>query len=473
MVVLWRRDPDFARAIEAVGAVFIAGQPDTPEILAQAGVVRAITILALSGDDQLNLHAALLARDANSTIRIVLRQFNRRLARKIEQNLPDCSVVSLAWESAATYAAAALDPSCFRGLQFPEPDGPLTGFATRIAENCGVGDFTVAEAEQTLSARIVAIEGEAAISRDEVIAPQEELTVYGDLGKLQRSAPSTLVVRTRATIARRLRHLRRRRERSRLNPILVRLALAALVVFAAGIAYFRTVFHDTWLDAAYFVVATMTTTGYGDITPNRHDKIEIIAAMLLMLSGTALTGLFIAFGASLLTRVQWVTLQGLRPVHRRGHIIVCGAGNIGSGVIELLLTLGKRLVVIEQTPDTAIVELAQERRFDLLTGDASRDETLDLCNIRCGAQHNRPDQCRHAQSRNRSRCAGAQSDNAGGVAHRRTKFCRVDRAPLRVSDDVLGRGIGGAGFRRLVAVCRLARPGRLCRPRIWARRIYG
>ena len=138
VVVLWRRDPDFARAVETVGAVFIAGQPDTPETLAQAGVARAITILALSGDDQLNLHAALLARDANPGIRIVLRQFNRRLARKIEQNLPDCSVVSLAWHSAATYAAAALDACCFRGLQFPEPDGPLTGFATRIAENCGV-----------------------------------------------------------------------------------------------------------------------------------------------------------------------------------------------------------------------------------------------------------------------------------------------------------------------------------------------
>jgi voltage-gated potassium channel Kch len=387
VVVLWRRDPDFARAVETVGAVFIAGQPDTPETLAQAGVARAITILAISGDDQLNLHAALLARDANPGIRVVLRQFNRRLARKIEQNLPDCSVVSLAWHSAATYAAAALDAYCFRGLQFPEPDGPLTGFATRIAENCGVAEFTVAEAEKALSARIVAVDAETIIVRDAIIAPHAELAVYGDLSKLQRSAPSTPVARTRATMGRRLRSLRRgQRPRSpRLNPILVRLALAAFAVFAAGLAYFRTVFGDTWLDAAYFVIATMTTTGYGDITPNRHDKIEIIAAMLLMLSGTALTGLFIAFGASLLTRVQWVTLQGLRPVHRRGHIIVCGAGSIGSGVIELLLALGKRLVVIEQTPDTAIVELAQERRFDLLTGDASRDETLDLCNI--GAAH--------------------------------------------------------------------------------------
>jgi Trk K+ transport system NAD-binding subunit len=107
--------------------------------------------------------------------------------------------------------------------------------------------------------------------------------------------------------------------------------------------------------------------------------------MLLMLSGITLTGLFIAFGASLLTRVQWVTIQGLRPVHRRGHIVVCGAGSIGAGVIDLLLTLDKRLVVIELAPDAALVEWAREQHFDLLTGDASRDSTLDLCNL--GAAH--------------------------------------------------------------------------------------
>jgi Trk K+ transport system NAD-binding subunit len=387
VVVLWRRDPDFARAVEAVGAVFIAGQPDTPEALDHAGVTRAITILALSRDDQLNLHAALLARDINPKIRIVLRQFNRRLARKIEQNLPDCSVLSLAWHSAATYAAAALDPSCFRGLQFPDLDGPLTGFATRVAEHCGVAGYTVAEAEQVLSARIVAVAGKISVDADAVIAADAELVVYGDLGRLMRSAPSAALPRARAALGYRLRALRRgeRLRRPKMNPILVRLAVAALVVFAAGVVYFHWVFRDSWLDTAYFVIATMTTTGYGDITPNRKDPVEIVAAMLLMLAGTTLTGLFIAFGASLLTRVHWVTMQGLRPLHRRGHIIVCGAGSIGSGVIELLLALGKRLVVIEQNPEPAIVELARERRFDLLTGDASRDETLDLCNI--GAAH--------------------------------------------------------------------------------------
>ena len=386
VVVLWRRDPEVARAVKSIGAEFVAAaRPDSAEGLNGAGVQHAVSILALSPDDQLNLHAALLARDANVRIRIVLRQFNRTLGHKIEQNLPNCSVLSLAWHSAATYAAAALDPSCFRGLQFPEPDGPLTGFATRIAGNCGAAGTTVAQAERLLSARILAVDGKTDLDRDMVIASRAELVVYGAISRLESSAARPPVVRTRRGLGRRLRTLwdPSRRQPPRLNPILVRLAAAALVIFLLGTWHFHSAFG--WLDAVYFVVTTMTTTGYGDLSPDPHNPIDIIAAMLLMLSGITLTGLFIAFGASLLTRVHWVTMQGLRPVHRRGHIIVCGAGSIGSGAIDLLLALGKRLVVVEISPDSSLVEQAREQSFDLLTGDASRDATLDLCNL--GAAH--------------------------------------------------------------------------------------
>jgi Trk K+ transport system NAD-binding subunit len=358
-------------------------RPDSTEALDRAGVRHAVTILALSPDDQVNLHAALLARDANPRIRIVLRQFNRTLAHKIEQNLPNCSVLSLAWHSAATYAAAGIDPSCFRGLQFPERDGPLTGFATRVAESCGVGGETVGDAERALGARVLAVDGKTAPARDTVLAGRAELVVYGNVAKLQSGAQRRPAVRTHPALGRRLGSLlhRGRHYPPRLNPILVRLALAASVVFLLGTWYFHAVFKGGWLDAVYFVVATVTTTGYGDLTPSRSNPDDIVAAMLLMLSGTIITGLFIAFGASLLTRVHWVRMQGLRPVHRRGHIVVCGAGSIGSEVIDLLLALGKHLVVVEVTPDTAIVERAREQRFDLLTGDASRDATLDLCNL--------------------------------------------------------------------------------------------
>src|ERR1700751_3162417 len=176
VVVLWRRDPDLARAVESIGAVFItAARPDSGEGLDRAGVRDAVTILALSPDDHLNLHAALLARDLNPRIRIVLRQFNRTLGHKIEQNLPNCSVLSLAWHSAATYAASALDPTCFRGLQFPEPHGPLTGVATRLAADHRVVGKTVAEAEEALGARIIAVDEGIEIAPDATITDAARL----------------------------------------------------------------------------------------------------------------------------------------------------------------------------------------------------------------------------------------------------------------------------------------------------------
>src|SRR5260370_961124 len=205
VVVLWRRAPAFARAVEGIGAVYIAARPDSVEGLDRAGVNRAVTILALSPDDQLNLHTALLARDVNPRIRIVLRQFNRTLAHKIEQNLPDCSVLSLAWHSAATYPAPPIHPFSFPPLQFPQPS---------------------------------------------------------------------------------------------LHPIPARLPQAALASFRAAICHFYAVSGGAWHGSVYFLVTTMTTTGYGDLPPRRSEPIEVVAAMLLMLSGITLTGLFIAFGAS-------------------------------------------------------------------------------------------------------------------------------------------------------------------------------
>jgi Trk K+ transport system NAD-binding subunit len=387
VVVLWSADSEFAALAAAAGAEFVAGRPESRGGLEAARVNEAVSILALSRDEQLNLQVALRARDANPRIRIVLRQFNRTLAAKIEQNLENCSVLSLAWHSAATYAAAALVPSCLRGLQFPERDGPLTGFASYIADRADVAGHTVAEVEAAFGTRIVAVDGITGISPNDAVAPGARLIVYAALNRLVVAAPRPRPARQRWRLLARLggevRHLGSRLPRS--DPYLARLAAAAILLFVVGAWHFHRSFHSDWLTAAYFVLTTMTTTGYGDIAPNHDNPVDVGMAMALMLLGTVFTGVFIAAVAARLTRAQWVRMQGLRPISRRGHIIVCGCGSIGTGVVDLLLGMGLPLVVVEQNPDAALVERARDGGFDLLTGDASRDDTLDLCNL--GAAH--------------------------------------------------------------------------------------
>ena len=136
-------------------------------------------------------------------------------------------------------------------------------------------------------------------------------------------------------------------------------------------------------------------------------------------------------------------MQGLRLVHSGSaeHIIVlCGAGSIGAGVIELLLGFGKPAGPWSngETLDAGDGRARRSRcGFDLLTGDASRDDP-----------HARP-----VQSRSRARslialtnvdtlnleiALGAprrpQSQHADRAAHRgRPASPRRSRASFRFS----------------------------------------
>jgi Trk K+ transport system NAD-binding subunit len=382
-------------------------------------------LVAVSQNDRLNLRVALAARDIDDQVQITLRQFNPLLGHKIQEGLQyKCVAISPAAHAAATYAAAAVDPGCTYAMPFPtletmvsriafrrqyahestsfrhEAAAGLFGFSERTAEQFGIAGALIPQAESRIAARIVGVNGKLPYlcagdesNNDEELlarplAADDRLVAFGAVHDLRDSWPEKphwpeAYGARRFAIAWRDVIIGLRRT----EPILRTVLLTSFAFCLAFVAFFTFAMHLNPLVALYFVITTMTTVGYGDITPcngcqhafNWRTDLPLIVAMFTMLTGLLSFAVVTATVTSALNSAQGRRLQGLRRINRNGHIIVCGSGNVGSLVIDYLREMGEQVVVIERDPDALLVELARDQKIDLLTGDATNDETIAYC----------------------------------------------------------------------------------------------
>jgi voltage-gated potassium channel Kch len=383
--VVWMLDAEHQAVFRSLGASVSVFAPDSDAALLQAGVADASSILTLSPDDGLNLSVALRARLLNPHIRVVLRQADTMLGRKLEQNLADCTVFSLAAHAAATYAGAALDQSCLFAIRFPESDGPLVGFTQGTAAALDIENLQVAEAEQRLRARIVSIGDSEDPPAGAVLGADDWVTLFAPIVERASAAPRalpTLRPKKASTIGKKPPVTRLIDAFGRINPILRTLVVGAATFFLLSFCFFHFALGKTWTAAAFYVVETMTNVGYGEVdVVTKRGPLITGAAIAAMLGGIVFTSIFIGYVSSAVTRAQWIALQGLRRIRGRDHIVICGAGKVGAAVINLLALAGKHVVIVEPNPGADLVRKAREPAVDLLTGDARGDSALDLCDI--------------------------------------------------------------------------------------------
>ena len=147
-----------------------------------------------------------------------------------------------------------------------------------------------------------------------------------------------------------------------------------------SVVVFRYGMGLSLIDAIYFMVTTLTTTGYGDISVKDQAVWLKVYCSLMMLLGSAT----IATVYSLIT--DWIVTARVRqllggvPVPESGHVLVAGLGNVGFRVVEELRKAGAQVVVLERNRESPFVG-GMEQGVPVVIGDARLVSVLEQAKV--------------------------------------------------------------------------------------------
>jgi voltage-gated potassium channel len=167
------------------------------------------------------------------------------------------------------------------------------------------------------------------------------------------------------------------------------LIAVGLLVIVVSLVYFdRGSYTDSWdknvtlIDALYYATVTITTTGYGDITP--------VAPHARVINALIVTPLRILFLVLLVgTTLEVLANEGRRIIRdtqwrkrMRNHVVVVGFGTKGRSAVDTLQNNGtnpSQVVIIDSRPQS--IGEANLRGFAAIEGDATRREVLRRAEI--------------------------------------------------------------------------------------------
>jgi voltage-gated potassium channel len=152
---------------------------------------------------------------------------------------------------------------------------------------------------------------------------------------------------------------------------------AVAIALALGTAGFSLIEGWSLRDSLYVAAQTVTTVGYGDLTPaTRNGRIFSTIFMLLAVGVVlyALTTTVKAIVQSELVEQFGQRRQSRRMSKLRNHYIVCGAGRVGSHLARALLGGQETFIVIERDP--AKVADLSDLGVIVLVRDATLEESL-------------------------------------------------------------------------------------------------
>lgn len=158
-----------------------------------------------------------------------------------------------------------------------------------------------------------------------------------------------------------------------------------LVLFVACLAYFDRDGYEgmeTFVDALYYSSVSLSTTGYGDVSPQTQNA-RLVNTLIITPARLVFLVLLVGTTLSVLTEESRKTLVIRRWRKKmRNHTIVIGYGTKGRSAIAALLADGvspSQIVVVDT--DKEVLDQASAQGLVTVQGTATRSDVLKLAGV--------------------------------------------------------------------------------------------
>lgn len=168
----------------------------------------------------------------------------------------------------------------------------------------------------------------------------------------------------------------------------IAIAVSCIVVTTVLVWLERAEYNDgngtplDWIDALYYSTVSLSTTGYGDVTPYGTSARLVNALVITPLRFIFLITL-IGTTIEVLTKRSRDEFRAQRwRRHMQGHTVVIGYGVKGQSTVQALLEAGvepARIVVVDMSRSAA--EAANKKGCAAVVGDATREVTLKQAKV--------------------------------------------------------------------------------------------
>ena len=163
------------------------------------------------------------------------------------------------------------------------------------------------------------------------------------------------------------------------------LSTLGVVIVVATIGWHLFARGTSWLDALYMVMITISGIGYTEIVDTAASPGLRVFNILVLVSGIGTMVYVVALATAVFVEGSIGVRFRRRRMERKiagfsGHVIVCGAGEIGSLVVHEIQKAGTAGVLVDLRADR-LDPLPEDPRLATIEGDATDLDTLERAGL--------------------------------------------------------------------------------------------